>query len=75
MINQNDETRNRIPSRNEIRQRIATNDIKPKEIASYLCMSERQVYRLINSYTKKDRATISYVLNLIDNQNKKGDKK
>jgi hypothetical protein len=55
-----------IPHQPEILKRISRIGISPRVIGLYLGLSERQSYRIVKSYKKKDRAAVSYVLDLYE---------
>ena len=55
-----------IPHQPIILNRIKELNTNPKIIGRHLGLSERQSYRIVKSYKKKDQAAVSYVLDQIE---------
>ena len=61
-----------IPHQPIILNRIKELNTNPKIIGRHLGLSERQSYRIVKSYKKKDQAAVSYVLDQIEKKMKQG---
>ena len=57
-----------IPHQPIILNRIKELNTNPKIIGRHLGLSERQSYRIVKSYKKKDQAAVSYVLDQIEKE-------